>query len=121
MDTRTAQTVIAEIREIDARIRERWSGWETAHAADMDQVLDQVGEMGRIDERNANDRERIHELALELVKLLGEVLPVIEEAAGDAYAYRLGEEADVEDLEVEDREPIARYIDLTKALGIAIH
>lgn len=51
-----------------------------------------------------------------------ETLKVIEEAIGDAYAYRLGEAAGLDDpdLDEADREPMLRYVQLAERLGVQI-
>lgn len=53
------------------------------------------------------------------VTITPEQLRVIEEALGDAYAYRQGE-AHPDELGPEDAEPMARYLALAEELGMAI-
>jgi hypothetical protein len=51
-----------------------------------------------------------------------DTLKVIEEAIGDAYAYRVGEATGLDDpdLDEADREPMLRYQQLAERLGVQI-
>lgn len=75
----------------------------------------------QVDQLNADDRERIHELAMGLVGAVEGIRPVLTEALGDAIAYRndSGESAD-EDLEDVDLLPVKRYRALAQGLGLEV-
>lgn len=90
MDTRNAQTVIAEIKEIDARIQERFVQAEV------------TGEYGRTDERNADDRERLHDLALELVDATQALEGFVREVAAVAIDGDVGADGERVELENDD-------------------
>lgn len=109
-ETRTAQTVLAEIKEIDARITERFEESDESDSGEY-----------RLDEYNADDREAIHGLAMKLVGLLEKALPVIEEALGDAYAYRTESgEVELDELDYDERAACERYEALAEQLSITI-
>ncbi len=106
-----------ELNAIDERIGDRFRRAELGEISYSD-----------CDSGNFDDRERVHALAselsgllLQLDELFSPALPVIEEALGDAHAYRTDSgEAPEEALEDYEREACARYQKLADLLGMEI-
>jgi hypothetical protein len=110
----------AELDVIDETIAARFSRVERGELSPA-----------KCDEHNADDRERAHELAGALSTLFAEAekawkpeftkrqLAVVQEALGDAYAFRTnsGEDA-LEDLDDYERQACERYRALANELGL---